>query len=82
MTELAGSPPYGLALDPRTRAVWVAGGRSGLRVSVDEGRSFRRVVLPPDTLAALDPTQPQAFPYVPQNERVRVVIDRWFFFDR
>jgi hypothetical protein len=55
--------------------VWVAGGRSGLRRSLDGGRTWRRVVLPPDTLTAIDPTVPNAFPYVPQNERLVAVIE-------
>ncbi len=75
ITELANSPPYGLSLDPRSGDVWVAGGRSGLRVSSDGGRTFRRQVLPPDTLTALDPREVNPFIYVPQGERVQVTID-------
>jgi hypothetical protein len=73
--ELAQSPPYGLSLDERSGEIWVAGGRSGLRQSFDGGRTFRRVVLPPDTLDAINPTEQQSFPYVPQNERLTAVIE-------
>lgn len=75
ITELADSPPYGLSLDPHSGDVWVAGGRSGLRRSSDGGFTFQRVVLPPDTLTALDPRVVNPFVYVPQGERVQVVID-------
>jgi len=75
IVELASSPPYGSSLSPRTGEIWVAGGRSGLRRSVDGGRTWKRVVLPPDSLASVNPTVPNAFPYVPQNERLIAVIE-------
>ncbi len=75
IVELANSPPYGSSLDERSGDIWVAGGRSGLRLSTDGGRRFRRIVLPPDTVDSIDPTVSQAFPYIPQNERMDVVIN-------
>lgn len=59
------TPPYDLDYDPRTGDLWVAGWVGGLRRSTDFGRTFRREVLPPDTLDQLLPFEEQTFPYVP-----------------
>jgi len=63
--------PFSLAIDPATRDLWVAGTLSGarrLRYDAEAGayaRRFERVVLPPDTLLAIRPEEPQTFPVGP-----------------
>lgn len=65
------SAPFGIAIDPTTRDVWVAGTLSGARrlrfdpAAGTYARRFERVVLPPDTLLSIHPTEPQAFPVGP-----------------
>lgn len=59
------SPPFDLDYDPRTGDVWVAGFASGLRKSPDEGRTWERIVLPPDSAEAIDPQTPYSFLYAP-----------------
>lgn len=61
------SPPYDLDYDPRTRTLWVAGWASGLRRSVDEGRTWQRVVLPPDNLDAITPDGQYTFEVAPER---------------
>lgn len=55
------SPPFDVDYDPLTGDIWVAGWASGIRVSHDGGRTFRRVVLPPDNLTEIDPAEPYDF---------------------
>lgn len=63
--------PFGLAIDPATRDLWVAGALSGARrlrfdpATGTYARRFERVVLPPDTLRRLRPDEPHAFPVGP-----------------
>jgi photosystem II stability/assembly factor-like uncharacterized protein len=59
------SPPFDLDYDPRTDDVWVAGFASGLRRSSDDGRTWERIVLPPDTADAIHPQSPYDFLYAP-----------------
>ncbi|MFN3597513.1 MAG: FlgD immunoglobulin-like domain containing protein [Rubricoccaceae bacterium] len=59
------APPYGLALAGPD--VFVAAGVAGLRRSADGGATWQRLVLPPDTLRAIAPEQPVAFPVAPQG---------------
>jgi len=64
ITQEAGSAPQDLALaGPDT--VWVAGSRSGLRRSVDQGDTWSRVVLPPDTSTRIEPSEPNDFLVAP-----------------
>lgn len=49
------SPPYDVDYDAARGELWVAGWASGIRKSSDEGRSWERVVLPPDTLDSIQP---------------------------
>ncbi len=65
LTAPAATPPYDLDFDPHTGDLWVAGWVGGLRRSTDGGRTFRREILPPDTLDRIDPREPQSFAYVP-----------------
>ncbi len=61
------SPPYDIDFDPASGTVWTAGWASGLRRSVDGGITWRRVVLPPDTLSELRPDRPYDFVYSPRQ---------------
>src|SRR5690606_32364315 len=65
------SPPFDLDYDPRTGAVWVAGFASGLRRSDDQGRTWERVVLPPDSSDFLRPDLPYEFVYAALNQGVQ-----------
>lgn len=49
------SPPYDIDYDPATGTVWTAGWASGVRRSDDDGRTWQRVVLPPDHLSFVTP---------------------------
>jgi hypothetical protein len=58
VVQEAGSPPQDLAFGAAGDTVWVAGLRSGIRWTADQGSSWTRTVLPPDTSGAIDPTTP------------------------
>ncbi len=49
------SPPFDIDYDPVNDVVWMAGWASGIRRSVDDGRTWQRVVLPADDLDAISP---------------------------
>lgn len=53
--------PYDINYDPATGKLWVAGWTAGLRLSTDQGRTWRRVVLPPDSLSEIRPDVPVHF---------------------
>ncbi len=55
VTQQTGSAPQALALGPRGDTAWVAGVRSGIRWSADDGETWHRTVLPPDTSRTIDP---------------------------
>ncbi len=59
-----GAPPVGIHYDPPSQTLWLAAFRSGLRRSDDGGRTFERVVLPPDDLSSIAPEDPFLFPIV------------------
>ena len=61
------SPPFDIDYDPVRDEVWVAGWASGIRKSTDEGRTWQRVVLPPDTLDSIEPTIPYDFKIEPRR---------------
>ncbi|RMF57238.1 MAG: hypothetical protein D6746_11435, partial [Bacteroidetes bacterium] len=61
------SPPFDLDYDPVRDVVWVAGWASGLRRSEDGGRTWQRVVLPPDNLEAIHPDSLYDFVLEPQR---------------
>ena len=61
ITQEAGNAPTGVDFDPRTGDVWVAGGFSGVRRSTDQGETWDRVVLPPDSLSAINPDSTYSF---------------------
>ncbi len=70
------SPPWDIDYDPLTRHLWSASQLAGLRRSTDDGRSWQRIVLPPDTTAYLAPELGYQFPYFVQP--TRVPIDQFF----
>lgn len=61
------SPPFDIDYDPATGTVWVAGWASGLRKSMDQGRTWQRVVLPPDPIASIEPGLPYQFELNPRG---------------
>lgn len=61
------SPPFDVAYDPITGDIWVAGWASGVRVSHDGGRTFQRVVLPPDDLSEIHPDESYEFFFGPRR---------------
>lgn len=61
------SPPYDIHFDPSTQTLWVAAWASGVRRSDDLGRTWRRVVLPPDSLDYIHPDSSYSFLVAPQR---------------
>ncbi len=61
------SPPFDIDYDPVRDEVWVAGWASGVRKSVDNGATWQRVVLPPDTLDSIEPSIPYDFRIEPRR---------------
>jgi hypothetical protein len=61
------SAPFAVDYVDSTGAVWVAGRASGLRRSTDGAETFERVVLPPDSLAAISPAQRYDFALRPRR---------------
>jgi hypothetical protein len=49
------SPPYDIHYDAGSGDIWVAAWASGIRRSSDDGRTWQRVVLPPDHLDWIHP---------------------------
>ena len=66
------SPPWDIDYDPLTGHVWAASQLAGLRRSTDDGRTWSRIVLPPDTTAFLSPDLGYEFPYYVQPTLVPV----------
>ena len=66
------SPPWDIDYDPATGNVWVASQLAGLRRSRDQGRSWQRVILPPDTTRFLSPSLGYEFPYFVQPTNVPI----------
>ena len=68
VTEREQSPPYDIDFAPAqgdSGVVWVAGWASGLRRSLDGGRTWNRVVLPPDNRAFIHPDSTYSFALAP-----------------
>jgi len=61
------SPPFDVDVDAGTGTIWVAGWASGIRRSDDMGRTWQRVVLPPDDLDRIRPDQPYSFSVEPRR---------------
>mgnify|MGYP006278514593 CR=1 FL=1 len=55
VVQEANSAPQDLSLGANADTAWVAGNQSGLRRTTDQGESWSRVVLPPDTLRSITP---------------------------
>ncbi len=60
------SPPWDVDYDPLTGTLWTASQLAGIRKSTDNGRTWRRVVLPPDTTRFLSPELGYRFPFFVQ----------------
>lgn len=60
------SPPWDVDYDPLTGTVWTASQLAGIRKSKDNGRTWQRVVLPPDTTKYLSPDLGYVFPFFVQ----------------
>ena len=60
------SPPWDIDYDPITGDLWTASQLAGIRKSTDEGRTWQRIVLPPDTTAFLAPDLGYNFPFFVQ----------------
>ncbi len=65
IVQPAASPPYDVDADPRAGTLWTASGYAGHRVSTDGGRTWQRVVLPPDSLAEIRPEEVYDFRLAP-----------------
>lgn len=61
------SPPFDIDYDTVRGSLWVAGWASGVRKSLDLGRTWDRVVLPPDNLDVIRPDLPYTFSVEPQR---------------
>jgi hypothetical protein len=61
------SPPFDIDLDPITGTLWTAAWASGIRRSEDDGRTWQRVVLPPDTLDEIRPDIEYNFVFAPER---------------
>ena len=61
------SPPFDIDFDSATGDIFVAGWASGIRRSSDMGRTWTRVVLPPDVLSFITPGEPYSFSVEPQR---------------
>lgn len=70
------SAPWDIDYDPRTGDLWIAGQLAGIRKSEDQGRTWQRIVLPPDTTRFLSPELGLDFPFFVQP--VGVAIDDFF----
>ena len=61
------SPPFDIDYDPATGWVWTAAWASGIRRSENNGKTWYRVVLPPDTLDSIHPDTMYNFPFAPER---------------
>ena len=61
------SPPFDVDVDEATGTIYVAGWASGIRRSTDQGRSWSRVVLPPDNLDRISPDEAYSFSVEPRR---------------
>ena len=61
------SPPFDIDYDRIGEELWVAGWASGIRRSNDMGRTWTRVVLPPDELDYITPDSSYDFLFAPKR---------------
>lgn len=61
------SPPFDVDYHPETGTIWTAGWASGFRRSEDRAGSWRRLIVPPDTLDHLHPDSSYSFVVGPQR---------------
>ena len=64
------SPPFDIDYDPIAGRVWMAGWASGIRYSDDEGRTWNRAILPPDTLDRIHPDSLYSFDIEPRRGEI------------
>jgi len=57
------SPPWDIDYGPNTGDLWVASAVAGLRKSTDNGNSWQRIILPPDTSRYISPDLDYVFPF-------------------
>jgi len=57
------SPPWDIDYDIKTGDLWVASQVAGLRKSSDNGQTWKRIVLPPDTSKFISPDLEIDFPF-------------------
>ncbi len=67
VVDRAASPPYDVDYSPATGTIWTAGWFSGIRRSDDNGRTWQRVVLPPDDLDEITPATLYNFRLAPKR---------------
>ncbi len=66
------SPPWDLDYDPLTGHLWSANQVAGLRRSTDDGATWQRIVLPPDTSRYLSPDLGYTFPFYSQPAGIAI----------
>lgn len=66
ITVAAQAPPWDMDYDPNHETLWLAGQLAGIRRSTDLGRTWERIVLPPDTTRYLAPEMGYQFPFAVQ----------------
>ena len=66
------SPPWDIDYDPLTGDVWTANQLAGIRKSSDGGRTWQRIVLPPDTSRFISPDLGYDFPFFVQPRGIPI----------
>ena len=66
ITVAAQAPPWDMDYDSDQGTLWLAGQLAGIRRSTDLGRTWERIVLPPDTTRYLAPELGYQFPFAVQ----------------
>ena len=66
------SPPWDIDYDPLTGDVWTANQFAGIRKSSDGGRTWQRIVLPPDTSRFISPDLGYEFPFFVQPSGIPI----------
>ena len=67
IVQEVGSAPQDLATSASGDTLWLAANQAGIRQSTNDGASWQRVVLPPDTLNAIDPDTEYDFRVAPAD---------------
>lgn len=67
IVQEVGSAPQDLATSASGDTLWLAANQAGIRQSTNDGASWERVVLPPDTLDAINPNTEYTFRIAPAD---------------